>query len=246
VSHPSADSPEVSVTCVGPRLALALARVGADPAMHPAIAAHWLSGTEHARSARFLVDHARADFLAGRVAGKTAVRALVPEAPPPAAWAIMPGENQQPVIARSFPGFAISLAHAGGVGLALVHDLRFRCGIDLERMDRGGGDAIATQVEPAEAEWAQRGGPEMELRWLLLWTAREAQGKSLGTGLLEPERIAPTEAWAPATHGWSARLAGDDSSMVRSVIAGGFVVSLVLPAEVPTDALAAWLAQTLM
>lgn len=241
----SADSPLVREMCFRPGLALAVARVAPDPATHAAIAARWLSGAEHARSARFVVDHARADFLAGRVAAKTAARTLQPAGPPPHAWEILRGEHQQPLIAHAFPGRAVSLAHSGGVGLALVHDACLRCGVDLERADRGAGDAIATQVAPSEAEWARVGGVEMETRWLLLWTAREAQGKSLGTGLLEPDRLAPTEAWTLTAQGWRARFSGHDEVLVRSVVAGGFVATIVLPAGAESEAMTAWLASTL-
>ena len=83
------------------------------------------------------------------------------------------------------------------------------------------------------------------MRWLVLWTAREALGKSLGTGLLEPGGLAATKAWLQAAHGWRAGFEGEDGVTVRSVVAGGFVVSVVLPPEADTEPPAQWLAQVL-
>ena len=108
-----------------------------------------------------------------------------------------------------------------------------------------GADPRGPGVARDEAAWALAGGDDECLRWLLLWTAREAQGKSHGTGLLEPERIRATSEWQAVADGWTARIAGDASTMVRSVVAGGFVVSLVLPESAPHEAIATWLAQNL-
>lgn len=243
----AAGEPRVDVTCLGPEIALAVARVATDPLAHPTIASHWLAGAEHARAARFAVDHGRADFLAGRIAAKSAAHALVPDAPAPAHWGIVAGEFEQPLLGATFPGRAVTIAHAGGLGLGLVHAQRWRFGIDLEPVDRDASDVIATQVAESEAAWARAAGEPaaQRPRWLLLWTAREAQGKSFGTGLLEPERLRPTLGWTPAPHGWRARLSGDDAMQVRSVVVGGWIVSLVLPAEIDADAIATWLAGAL-
>jgi len=239
--------PRVAVACFGPEVALAVARVTTEPGSHRTIAARWLAGAEHARAARFAVDHGRADFLAGRVAAKSAAAALVPGGPAAANWEIVAGECEQPLLTTTFPDHAVTIAHADGLGLGLVHARRLRCGIDLEAADRDAGDVIVTQVATTEAGWARAAGgsEEQRQRWLLLWTAREAQGKSLGTGLLEPERLRPTGHWRTATHGWRAQLDGDPAVQVRAIVAGGWIVSLVLPTEVDAEAIATWLASAL-
>lgn len=225
--------------------ALALAWVPAAADTHAAIGARWLSGAEHDRNSRFAVAHARADFLAGRIAAKTAARILDPHSLPAAQWEIVPGENHQPRIGHVLRDHAVSLAHAGGLGLGAVFPASVRCGVDLEAADRDAGDVIATQVTPEEAAWARAGGDEQRTRWMLLWTAREAQGKSYGTGLLDPQRLVATRGWTPASHGWRARFAGNDAALVRAVVAGRWVVALVFPAETETDPIARWLAATL-
>src|SRR5690606_29223663 len=144
-------------------------------------------GNEPARAARFVVDHARADFLAGRIAAKSAVRALRPDAAPPGTWEVAGALHKPPRLPEVFRGLGITLAHSSGVGVALAHPASWRCGVDLEPADRDAGDVIATQVAPAEAAWAHAAADadEQRVRWLVLWTVREALGKSLGTGLLE-------------------------------------------------------------
>jgi phosphopantetheinyl transferase len=240
-------NPEVQVRVFGMDFAGAIARVDARDALeHRAIAAAWLAGAEHDRAARFVVDHARADFLAGRVAAKSAVRAVRPQAPIPSGWEIRRGEIEQPLLEHVLPGMGVSIAHAGGVGLGFAHPLALRCGVDLEHLSREATDAIASQVTPDEIAWARAGGDEEAVRWMLLWTAREALGKSLGIGLYHPDRLLATEQWTVAAPGWRACFAGDDAMIARSIVAGGFVVTLVLPSSVDAEAIATWLSSALV
>lgn len=243
MSPPAAETSPPRAARFGPALAVGVARVpAAEPALHRALALSWLRGDEHARCARFQVDHGRADFLAGRMAAKAAVQALAATGVAPHDWEIRSGVHHQPGIAHAFPGCGVSIAHADGVGVALAFASPLRCGVDLEPLSRTADDVIATQVTPAEAAWARAGGAAERERWLVLWTAREAQGKSFGTGLLEPDQLRPTAAWVPVAHGWQAQIVGDDDHQVRSVCAAGRIVSLVLPKEIEAEAIAQWLA----
>ena len=242
----SPGNPPVQARRFGERLAFAVARVDPrDEAAHAAIATAWLAGAEPARSDRFLVPHARADFLAGRVAAKSAARILRADLPLPAAFEIRAGGLEPPEIAHVLPGSQVTIAHSGGLGLACVHAATMRCGVDLEAVERDASEAIATQVTAGEIAWARAGGDEEAVRWLLLWTAREARGKSFGTGLLESGRLAPTEAWTAAPPGWRARFLNDDAMIARSVLVGGFVVTAALRPAAEADAIAAWLTEVL-
>lgn len=234
--------------CVEPSVALGVAHVSLDAEYHPALEQAWLHGAEHLRAARFAVAHARADYLAGRIAAKHAAATLVSAVPSPSQWEIRPGQFERPGLEHQFPGRAVSIAHADGVGLALIHPRDMRCGIDLEPLDREADDVIATQVTAEEAAWARAGrdAEAQRMRWLLLWTAREALGKGHGTGLLEPERLCATTKWIQDTAGWSAEFAGDETTRVRSVVAGGFVASMVLPVTIDGEPLARRLAAALL
>jgi phosphopantetheinyl transferase len=239
--------PCCAVQCFGTRFAIAVARVAENGADHPELARAWLHGAEHARFARFAVERARADFLAGRVAAKTAARALVADAPAANRWEVAPGPQQRPLLDPHFGARAVTLAHAGGIGVAIAHDRALRCGIDIERGDRNAAEVVASQVTAMEANWARSGRTEDErsTRWMLLWTAREALGKSLGTGLLEPERLKATDGWHEMKPGRRAEVPEDAGVFIRAVHVGDFVISLVVPSGFDAEPAARWLVQML-
>ena len=232
-----------------------VAHVVEDNSVHAALASGWLRGSETTRYGRYVVDHGRRDFLAGRLAAKTALDGLHPTSDPGLAWEIVPGAWSRPIVRGPAAGFALTLAHAGGIGVAIAHDDRWRCGIDIERREHQAVDTIRTQLTPAETAWAET-KPAMPLqeedtsaRWFALWTAREAFGKLLGTGLGLPEALLPTSDWAPLGSGWTAALAGNNSFAIQTAVDARVVVSLAMPNGSLTletrAALQAWFADAL-
>lgn len=210
--------------------AIALARPPAAAATCAQLVRDWLRGSELERAAAFKVGHGRRDFLAGRIAAKSALRALAP-ATSPLDWEIVRGEWHRPLVRGPVGQLHVTLAHAAGIGLAVAHHSGWACGIDFEPRTRNADEAIASQMSPGEISWAQAApSPAAQSeRWLILWTAREALGKALGCGLMQPERLAPTIDWAPAPHGWTAGFANDDSFSVRVGLTPAFVLAWVIP-----------------
>jgi len=215
-------------------LVLAVARietpsVGSDPAITA-----WLVGEERARFERLRVDGARADFLAGRVAAKLALAALggagIPEAQ---RIEIRRGCWHQPCVIGAGDAAAVTLAHSGGLAVAVAFDERLRCGVDIERRRRPVGDVVRHETTADETAWAEAGGVgEAETRWLLLWTAREAIGKCLGVGLLLSGRALATRDWRPSGDGWRAAAREAGPLGIRSLETPQWVASLAVPEEV--------------
>ncbi|WP_442887502.1 4'-phosphopantetheinyl transferase family protein [Congregicoccus parvus] len=188
----------------------------------------WLKEGELERHARFRVQHARDDFLAGRIATKSALAAIVPHTQPHA-WEIVGGIWRQPCVRGPSAGLAVTLAHADGAAVAVAHDDRWTCGIDLERTTRDAADVVRTQVSPAESAWAEA-APGDASRWMLLWTAREAIGKAARTGLLFPETLPATRDWRQEPNGsWRAALGDSDLLSIVAVCSGEWTLSLLVP-----------------
>jgi 4'-phosphopantetheinyl transferase EntD len=200
----------------------------ASSAPEPADAHSWLKEGELERHARFRVQHARDDFLAGRIATKSALAALVPHTQPDA-WEIVGGIWRQPCVRGPSAGLAVTLAHADGAAVAVAHDDRWTCGIDLERTTRDAAEIVRTHVSAAESAWAEA-SPDDASRWMLLWTAREAIGKAARTGLLFPETLPATRDWRRETDGsWRAALGASELLSIVAVCSGEWTLSLLVP-----------------
>ncbi|MGH8019063.1 MAG: 4'-phosphopantetheinyl transferase family protein [Opitutaceae bacterium] len=209
------------------RAVVALAR-----AQPPDLAARaredWLRGEELDRFERFKVEHARGDFLAGRMAAKSALCALAPDTEA-RSWEIVRGLWRQPCVRGPAGGLKVTLAHSAGIAVAVAFDDRWTCGIDLERADRDAAEVVESQVTPEEAAWARASDGDITERWMLLWTAREATGKSFGTGLLFPELLPRTHDWNQRDGVWHAQLADGGLLAIRALAVRGFALSWLLP-----------------
>jgi 4'-phosphopantetheinyl transferase len=220
---------------------IAVARVVDDAAAHEVLARQWLRPTELTRYRRFLVDSGRRDFLAGRIAAKSALQALAPSTAANVDWEVVSGIWQQPSVRGPIAGLGVTLAHAGGTGVAVAFDDRWAAGVDVESLAHPAIETIRTQVTRKEADWAGAchsctiGWDTEPARWLALWTAREAFGKILGTGLGLPEALLPVIGWTPLEWGWTATLAGNDSFAIQTFVNRETVTSLVLPAGTLRD-----------
>ncbi len=148
------------------------------------------------------VDKRRHDYLLGRYAAKSAA----------ATWggfrdmrtlSIAPGAFSQPVLtASSSPCPGVTLAHGGGVAVAVAHDAGHPMGIDLERLAADKLDTIRSQTTPAELALVQKSGVSEPEGLMLLWTAREAVSKALRCGLTCPLRVLAVRSFESRDAGW--------------------------------------------
>jgi phosphopantetheinyl transferase len=151
-------------------------------------------------------DQRRTDWLFGRIAAKDALRTLWRERHGerlfPADIEIDADEFGRPVPRRraapeaALP--AVSIAHAGGVAVALAAFDR-RVGIDLERVQPRGEGFEALAFDEAERELLRAFGPDRDEAVARLWCAKEAVAKALGRGLVEGPRSLAVRAVDPGT-----------------------------------------------
>jgi 4'-phosphopantetheinyl transferase len=150
-----------------------------------------LDQEERVRLSRFLVDHARIQFLVARALLRTALSACANV--PRQAWSFGTNAHGKPHIAAPAIGLPLNfnLSHTDGlVACAVSRGYAARMlGIDVEHTGREldflalAGDVFA----PAEFEALERLPPSMRRgRFYTLWTLKEAYVKAVGEGLSMP------------------------------------------------------------
>jgi acyl transferase domain-containing protein/phosphopantetheinyl transferase len=136
----------------------------------------------------------RVEWLLGRVVAKDAVRRFLKDHHGlvlcPADIEILPDDKGRPVVHGSWadqvPGVPqVSIAHSGGLAVALVGGPGGGVGVDVEWLDRMNEHveqmAFTAEERDLLAALPAQGAREWALR---LWCAKEAVGKALGRGLL--------------------------------------------------------------
>jgi phosphopantetheinyl transferase len=156
----------------------------------------------------FRLPKRRREWLMGRMVAKEAVRArltrsdLAPRLPARHSWpshreiVVRADERGRPFVPR-FPGSAgsggkvkeavivLSIAHTEGVAVAAVSTRAAGIGIDVERLDRRGGDYERAAFTDDERRRLDTGPPDRRAeRALRLFCAKEAAAKATGLGLM--------------------------------------------------------------
>jgi acyl transferase domain-containing protein/4'-phosphopantetheinyl transferase EntD len=146
----------------------------------------------------------RTEWLLGRMAAKDAVRQFLKDRYGlilcPADVEILPDGNGRPVVhglwADQIPGVPlVSIAHSGGLAVALVGGPGEGVGVDVEWLDRMNEHVERMAFTPAEGELLAKLPAQHTKEWALrLWCAKEAVSKALGRGLLAgPQSYVVTE-----------------------------------------------------
>lgn len=143
---------------------------------------------ERARAARFLQPEDKDRFVTGRLALRSALslRSGVPEKD-----VVVQIDTDGRPFCPGGPSF--SLSHSGDVVLlAVSNDAELDIGIDLEREDRRLDlrRLVGTVCTETEVKWLRPESPGASVRFLELWTAKEAALKCSGKGLLIDPRMA--------------------------------------------------------
>lgn len=147
-----------------------------------------LSSDEHARCARFVFARDRRDFAAAHSLLRTRLSQYTDVGP--AAWTFdaLPGGKPFIASASGQPALAFNLSHTHGfVACAIAPG--GEVGIDVESVDRAlDGRRIATRYfSKAENDWLDAcDGRERAIRFIELWTLKEAYIKAIGRGLSLP------------------------------------------------------------
>lgn len=147
-----------------------------------------LDAIDTARLARFVVQRARDEYLAGRALLRTVLSSLAGIAPQ--AWRFRPDKYGRPYITApaSCAGLRFSVSHAPGLAACAVAR-ESRIGVDVEhtggQVDRKTlGQAMLTVNEIGQIDALPP--REQDQRFFTLWTLKEAYAKALGRGFSFP------------------------------------------------------------
>ncbi|MGA2274099.1 MAG: SDR family NAD(P)-dependent oxidoreductase [Bryobacteraceae bacterium] len=155
----------------------------------------YLSGPELAHFETLALPKRRREWLAGRIAAKTAIRMLlVPGGPDAARIRILAGQDGAPsaafeeaCTAMAAPPF-VSIAHSGGLAAALATP-RPGFGIDVEAISRGAAEVESEFAGPEETALVLATVADRTSALTCLWAAKEACRKAAGAAGAAPRDV---------------------------------------------------------
>jgi phosphopantetheinyl transferase len=194
----------------------------------------FLSGSEKERLEGFQFAAKKQSFLLGRLAAKCALGALLPE-PDLRRIEIRSGVHGQPLVRHPRAGSAeVTVSHSHGLAVALAFPAEYPMGIDLETVSAVSAGTIIGELEASAPEqaWLAAAGVDDATACCVLWTAREALGKALKTGLNSPLSVfSLTDIRAVGAGIWVGRYLNFPQSQCLSQANGDRVLSLAMPRE---------------
>ena len=195
----------------------------------------FLSESEREQAAGLRFPAKKESFLLGRLAAKRALGALLAEGDL-RQIEIRAGIYGQPIVAHPRAGAAqVSVSHSHGLAVALAFPGEYPMGVDLETVSTISAATILGEIEasPAELTWLVASGVDEATACGVLWTAREALGKSFKLGLNSPLGIlALGEIRGTAEKRWAGSYLNFPRCQCLSQAWGGRVLSLALPKDV--------------
>ena len=217
-------------------------RVACFSSMHEAELQSYADAVESFLSAAELVVFAglrfsqkQQAFLLGRLVAKQALGALLEEDD----WRLIDirsGIFGQPLVRHARLACAeVTVSHSHGLAVALAYPGEWPMGIDLETVSATSAPTVldALQASAAEQAWLASGAIDPAVACGVLWSAREALGKSMKIGLNCPLGVLSLkqiERHGPA--GWAAHYTNFPQSRCVSQVSAGRVLSIALPVDV--------------
>ena len=195
----------------------------------------FLSAGEKAQLSGFSFAAKREGFLLGRLAAKRALGALLQE-PELQRIEIRSGVYGQPLVHHRRAGsIEVTVSHSRGLAVALAYPAEHPMGIDLESVAADAAVTIIGELEMSapERNWLAATGIDQATACGVLWTAREALGKSLRVGLNGPLGVLALKDIRSAGEGrWVGRYFNFPRSQCLSQASGSRVLSVALPEAV--------------
>ena len=206
----------------------------------------FLSASEKEQLADFKFAAKQESFRLGRLAAKRALGALLEEPDLPRIE-IRSGIYGQPLVHHPRAGsMEVSLSHSHGFAVALAFPAEYPMGIDLETVAAVSAATIIPELgaSPPELTWLAAAGVARSTTGLdqatacgVLWTAREALGKSLHIGLNSPlGMLALSEIQNTGEGTWAGRYLNFPQCQCLSQVKDGRVLSVALPREAALSA----------
>ena len=197
-----------------------------------------LGAAELARFCTLRFPLKRQGFLLGRLAAKQALGALLDETDL-RNIEIHPGIFGQPLVHHPRAArVEVSVSHSHGLAVALAHPGEFPMGVDLESVSTDSAATILGELQASDAEKAWLAEQAQKAQRALgeaaacgvLWTAREALGKSMQIGLNCPLGILALKRLEPAgANAWIGQYANFPQSRCLSQTLGARALSVALP-----------------
>ena len=199
----------------------------------------FLSEREKEQLATYKFAAKKQDFLFGRLAAKCAIGAWIPEQDL-RHIEIRAGERGQPLVQHPQADSAeVTVSHSHGLAVALAHSAAFPMGIDLETVSAISAETIMSELETSgpEQAWLAAAGVDTATACCVLWTAREALGKALKTGLDRPlGAFSLTEIRSVNDGDWVGRYLNYPQFQCLLQAHGGRVLSLAMPGDAELSA----------
>ena len=195
-----------------------------------------------ARLRTLTVPRGRQAFLQGRLAAKTALRAMLRRLEPAARFdprrvEVENGYLGRPIV-NGAPGLGVSLSHCQGFAAAVAFPQGLPLGLDLERVRPQNVLAISDRIAPEElamARFTAPPGAHAALPPTLLWCLKEALGKLLGCGLAtSPEELA-ISSLDPVPNGVAAGYAHTAGYQGLAAVSASMILALAAPGNVTLE-----------
>jgi len=168
-------------------------------------------------------------FLLGRRAAKEALSVCFPNRLP-SEIEVVNGAFNQPFVRSAAPISAeISLAHSHDAAVALVCPAGHPAGVDVEFVDPERSEVAGSCFTPSEAPVIQRLGLSTSAANFLLWSVKEALGKTLRCGLAVPFATLAVESVTESDGVYESLFINFPPFKARSWMLGDYVLSIVLP-----------------
>ena len=192
----------------------------------------FLSSSELGQAASFRFAARRETFLLGRLAAKAALGAYLAE-PDWTRIELTRGVFGQPLVNYAGNhGAEVSLSHSGGLAVALAFPREQPMAVDVETVDESRAATVRSELKllPEECQWAQSAVVNERAACVLLWTVREALGKTLRCGLTCPLELLAVNEIKPLADGlWESGYRNFSQYRCLSWVRADLVVSVTLP-----------------
>lgn len=195
----------------------------------------FLSASESTYFGALRFPQKKQEFLLGRLAAKMALGALLGE-PDWRRFDIRSGVFGQPLVHHPcVECIEVTVSHSKGLAVALAYPGAWPMGIDLECVPESSAATIIGELEASAAEhaWLAASAIGAPAACGVLWSAREALGKSMKIGLNCPLGILALGDLQPCGAGaWAGRYTNFPQSKCLSQVIDGWVLTLAMPAEI--------------
>jgi len=202
-------------------------------------AEEFLSADEKKLSENFKFKAKQESFLLGRLAAKRALGALISE-PDLRRIVIRSGVYGQPLVDHPHAGAAqVTVSHSHGLAVALAFPAAYPMGIDIETVAAVSAPVVLGELgaSPAELSWLVSSGVDEATACCVLWTAREALGKTLQIGINGPLGILALATIEGTGEGrWAGSYANFPQCRCLAQAQGGRVLTLAMPKDAELSA----------